>query len=360
MIIRKITYFKYSTIQYKRLFCDVQRVPKKNDEVVPTNPEIKENGNGKVTLESIRSMIVYQVTQLSPTTSKTGKLILLAVIFVLIVIIWNLDKIREINKRNRIVRYDRLFFEKRFRELIETTTESILKQGCSEDYYFRGLAYFMINDEKKALQDFREVVESQDSHMAHVSSSLCYSSFAFCELGRFEEALQVAEEAIKINPYSSVSYKGKGEALIGLKRWNEALIAFDESLKIDPDNCGCINSKIAIYQKLKMNESALELIDQCLSKDMFNQETHKHKVKILFDLNNFEKVVQHIELIESLFGTSSFLYYLKGDALTQLGKYQDALTNIDNALFVNQGNLSREILDRMLYLKYYCQKQLYC
>jgi len=309
-------------------------------------------------LEVLRNSLMHQLSELSPVTSRTGKLIFLVVIFVFLIALWNLDKILENNKRNRILAYDRMFFQKQFREIIANSTESISLHDYSEDYYFRGLAYFMISEEEKALHDFQTVVEHPDSHIAHVASSLCYSCFAFGQFGKYDEALQVVEESLNINPYSSVAFKGKGEALIGLRRFEEALVAFDQSLAIDPDNSGCLNSKATIYQILRKNDEALEIIDKILSKDMFNQGTHKNKVQILFALQKFEKVVQQIEIIESLFGTSCFYYYLKGDALAQLGKYNDALLNIENALFVNQGNLSMEVMDRLTDLRDHCQRQL--
>lgn len=122
--------------------------------------------------------------------------------------------------------------------------------------------------------------------------------------------------------------RGKAEALIGLGRLKEALTAIDQSLSIDPDNIGCLTQKIFIYQQLGKHEDALETIDQILSKgmsvtnhliyffpyslDMFDRETHKHKVRVLFNLNRFDRVVNEIEVIESLFGTSCYNYYLKG------------------------------------------------
>lgn len=54
---------------------------------------------------------------------------------------------------------------------------------------------------------------------------------------------------------------------------------------------------------------------------MFDRETHKNKVRVLFNLNRFDRVVNEIEVIESLFGTSCYNYYLKGinfDFLTTL------------------------------------------
>lgn len=190
---------------------------------------------------------------------------------------------------------------------------------------------------------------------------------------------------------------------MGLGRLKEALNAIDQSLSIDPDNIGCLTQKIFIYQQLGNHEEALQIIDQILLKgichkqsthslhhnqfffpnrlDMFDRETHKNKVRVLFNLNQFDRAVNEIEVIESLFGTSCYNYYLKGinfdfiplnfyfclscfyskflaDALFNLGKYEEALLNIENALFVNQGNFNTDTLKRISNIQDTCRRNL--
>jgi hypothetical protein len=65
----------------------------------------------------------------------------------------------------------------------------------------------MLNEEDRALSNFREVVERPDTHLALVSSSLCYSCYSFIKYKRYSEALDAINESININPHSSVSYK---------------------------------------------------------------------------------------------------------------------------------------------------------
>lgn len=351
-------------VSHKKLFCEKPNtegkdsiLPEKMDGVVPT--EVNSERKQLTFLREVRIAMARQLLILSPANSRTGRLILCLVIFVIIVAIWNLDKILENNKQNRILRYDYMFSQRKFRDIISETTDLIESgDGYAEDHYFRGLAYFMLHEEDNALKDFQIVVEHPSSHIAHVSSSLCYSCFAFLKFEKYEDALQVVEESIKINPYSSVAFKGKGEALMALERWSEALESFDQSLTLDPDNIGCLYNKAQVYRALDQNDQALEIIDTILSQDMFDVVTHKSKLQILFDSKKFDKAVQEIEIIESLFGTSSFYYYLKGDALVQLGNYSDALLNIENALFVSQGNLSNDIIERLSDLKNICQRQL--
>lgn len=376
MISRRLITYRFhvekNISQIKRSYCEnSNKSSKKNEETSNDNnkeiQKINSEANNVVPqvelfqptkMQLYRSALMHQLAHLSPVSSRTGKLIWLLVIFVIIIALWNADNIADNQRRKRIMYYDRLFFEKEFTKLLGLTSASILDDNFSEDHYFRGLVYFMLNDHEKALLDFKNVCERPDSHLAHISSGLTYSCFSFIAFGKYHEALSVAEDSININPHSSVAYKGKAEALMGLGRLKEALNAIDQSLSIDPDNIGCLTQKIFIYQRLGKHEEALQTIDQILLKDMFDRETHKNKVRVLFNLNRFDRAVNEIEVIESLFGTSCYNYYLKADALFNLGKYEEALLNIENALFVNQGNFNTDTLKRISNIQDTCRRNL--
>ncbi len=54
--------------------------------------------------------------------------------------------------------------------------------------------------------------------------------------GRYTEALQAFDEAIRLDPNGSDPWNSKGSVLLDLGRYNEALQAFEEAIRLDPND----------------------------------------------------------------------------------------------------------------------------
>ena len=52
---------------------------------------------------------------------------------------------------------------------------------------------------------------------------------------RYSEAVQAYEEAIRLDPNSTVSWYNKGNALKSLDRYDEAIQAYDQAIRLDPN-----------------------------------------------------------------------------------------------------------------------------
>ncbi len=54
-------------------------------------------------------------------------------------------------------------------------------------------------------------------------------------LGRYEEALQACEQALRLKTRLAVAYKNKAYALYGMKRYKESLRACEQAFYLKPD-----------------------------------------------------------------------------------------------------------------------------
>jgi hypothetical protein len=144
----------------KRNYCEKQgnsKELKKNDEIVPLKAEAPNR------LKEMANSIGRQLAILSPANSRTGRILWILVGVILILALWNRDKIRgfclfstfkllfftfsllihtENRKKNKIVSYERMFFQKDYQKLIDRTTESIESNNYVEDHYYRGNLIF--------------------------------------------------------------------------------------------------------------------------------------------------------------------------------------------------------------------------
>lgn len=102
----------------------------------------------------------------------------------------------------------------------------------------KGNAAFSAKDYTTAIQHYTDAIAAakgpEDAvHVLYSNRSACYSG-----LKQWEQALNDAEECIKINPAFAKGYGRKGGALHGARKLEDAVAAYEEGLKIAPEDAG--------------------------------------------------------------------------------------------------------------------------
>jgi len=70
------------------------------------------------------------------------------------------------------------------------------------------------------------------------------------DLGKYQEAIEAFDEAIRINPDYAQAYNNKGAALNKLCKFQEAVTAFDQAIRINPDYTNARNNKGLVIKTL--------------------------------------------------------------------------------------------------------------
>ncbi|MHC1597395.1 MAG: protein kinase domain-containing protein, partial [Methermicoccaceae archaeon] len=78
---------------------------------------------------------------------------------------------------------------------------------------------------------------------------LLKKGIALAKRGRYEDAIECYDKALKIDPKDADAWKKKGNALDELGRYEDAIECYDEALKIDPDDKEVKSSREAALNK---------------------------------------------------------------------------------------------------------------
>ncbi len=141
--------------------------------------------------------------------------------------------------------------------------------------------------------------------------------------GKFQEALEDLEKAIKLNPNSALGYFSKGIVFHNLSQLQAALENYTKAIEIDP----------------KMIDAYYNRAQSILALDEKSEEELKNA---LFDL---EKAIElDAKFIDAL--------YCAATIKKKLGDYQGALKNLDTILEIEPDAIYSKALKKLILQKY--------
>jgi len=103
--------------------------------------------------------------------------------------------------------------------------------------------------------------------------------------GETQDALQLYDEILKVNPTHINALNYKGLALASLGKYQEAIQWYDKVLKMDPSNVSALNNKGVALYNLGHYEEAIQWYDKVLKLDPKDSDAKYNKNIALLNLN---------------------------------------------------------------------------
>ena len=184
---------------------------------------------------------------------------------------------------------------------------------------------------EEALQCYDKALKS-DKRNAYAWSN---KSISLKKLGRNEEALQCCDEALKIEPQMIEALINKGSSLINLGRYQEALHCSDKALEINSDCEPAWVNKGSSLSGLGRPEEALHCCDQALKIDPNSISAWHNKSLYLTMLDRYEESLQCCNRALGIAPLNKEAWNVKGYILDRLGRREEALPCYDKALEID-------------------------
>lgn len=126
-----------------------------------------------------------------------------------------------------------------------------------------------------------------------------------CGKGRYDDAIEAFDKAIRLNPSSAVAWNNKGNALKLQNKHDEAIMAFDKSVELNP----------------KFTDA------------------WKNKGMALYDQHKYDEAIAAYDSALEIKPRLSKAWYNKGLALCNQGKYHEAILAYDKAIKNDSKNI---------------------
>ncbi len=162
----------------------------------------------------------------------------------------------------------------------------------------------------------------------------------------YHEALIEYEAAVAGDPYNSIAWNKLGEAHMRTGRYEDAVLAFERAIELDPYYSGAWTNMGDSLAMLGDHQEAIRAYDKALGinqrdiyallrKGMSLQETGDSTRA----MENYQEVIRLADLeIRKHPNYASFdaeIWTNKGDALSRLGRYEEAVAAYNTALEIN-------------------------
>jgi tetratricopeptide (TPR) repeat protein len=129
---------------------------------------------------------------------------------------------------------------------------------------------------------------------ARRANILLRKGMELAQLKRWNEALTVFDQVLKLNPQDLRTVYYKGLACMWLKRYGEALPLFDRALVLDPDNTSVLQSKSFTFLCLNCFENAVEVSGKSLRSNPKNAAAWNIRTIALIRLQRFDEALTEV------------------------------------------------------------------
>jgi superfamily II DNA helicase RecQ/superfamily I DNA/RNA helicase/tetratricopeptide (TPR) repeat protein len=166
----------------------------------------------------------------------------------------------------------------------------------------------------------------------------------FLRLQNFEHALESYDKAIKLNSQLPQPYAGKGHAFYGLNRSIDALEAYAQAIQYHTIDVNCYLNSGSILTDLCEFGEAMNMYERAFQVAPELVAAHEGRANALFALKRYQEALQAYQHIIALDAKNIVAYVRIGDIQTVLSANEEAAVSYDKALELVEGEQN---LDRL-------------
>ena len=203
-----------------------------------------------------------------------------------------------------------------------------LNSANANDLYNQGNTFYQLNRYEEALQVYNQALQIRPDY----GEAWKRKGDALQELKRYRESLEAYEQAIQIQPDYWEAWLGRGMTLDSLRRYGEAIKAFKKVIELKPKHWEAWNSIGNIQIKLQQYSEAIASFEKVIKlESKYGQAWYQHGWA-LQNLRRYQEAVKSYDKAVALQPNSPSSWYQRGNSLMNLQKYKEAVTSYKKAV----------------------------
>jgi tetratricopeptide (TPR) repeat protein len=194
-------------------------------------------------------------------------------------------------------------------------------------------AHFDREDYSGALKVTERLLQIRDSWVERERYAAC-----LWWLGRYQEALENAEQAIALEPNYELAWNCRGNALSNLRCYEEAIASFEKALQIKPNYCRAWVNRAIILGDLGRYEEAIASFEKALQIKPNDHEPWDGRGIVLGKLGRTEEAIASFGKALQLKPDDHQIWNNQAIALANIGRTEEAVISFDKALQIKPEN----------------------
>ena len=189
----------------------------------------------------------------------------------------------------------------------------------AKEYFQAGLIFFENGEYEQAkieLLKAYELLPERPSILANLSATLIH-------LREWEQAQNICEKLLAIEPQDSIGWLNLGVCAAHQEQTHFAIECFDKCLKIDPNSVGALANKGNAHQDLEEFEAADDCYKKVLALDPKYEEALIGKGNLENEFKQYESALEYFNTALQESPKNHLARLNKGLSLLRLGRFQD-------------------------------------
>lgn len=204
----------------------------------------------------------------------------------------------------------------------------------AEEYFEEGGKCYEEGRYEEALECFDKAIRLDENYALPWQGK----GNVYYELIDYEQALRCYCEANRLDENYADPWNSKGNVFYELKDYEQALLCYDKAIQLDENYAYPWHGKGNVYHKINNYEQALLCYDEAIRLDEDFARSWNGKGIVYRDINDYEKALLCYD--EAILRDANFAspWSGKGHVFDELKIYEQALLCYDNAIQLDQGN----------------------
>ena len=185
----------------------------------------------------------------------------------------------------------------------------------------------------KGLQAAQRAYQLQPNHTGYVWQW----AVALDQAQRYQEAVEIYQQAIHIDPNYIYAYSGLGNVYRKLKQHYEAITTFQKAINIDPNYVYAYYELGNVYRELKEHDEAITAFQQAINIDPNYVYAYSGLGNVYRELKKYDEAITTFQKAINIDPNYVYAYCELGNVYRNLKQYNEAIIAFQKAINIDPG-----------------------
>ncbi len=190
----------------------------------------------------------------------------------------------------------------------------------------------VVNEKPSSISQQKPI---QDTNISEDIYGLNKKGSFLYDQGKYQEAIDCYDKALRVNPNNKYALNGKGIALNSQGKYQEAIEYYDKALRVNPNYFEALYNKGFALKKIGKYQEAIEYYDKTLVIDPNHVYALNGKGLALYDQGKYQEAIEYYDKTLVIDPNQVDALNNKGSSLYDQGKYQEAIEYYDKTLVID-------------------------